>query len=304
MKKGLIKDMSSAEYHGLVDENEMYFSSSQLKVIVDDPEEFYKKYISRELPASQDNSAMDVGSYFHTAILEPHKLKEEFAIFTGKVRRGKEWDAFEEENKGKIILTNSMLEQAEILVKAVKDSPIAMSLLTKGNAELSLFTELEGLPVKVRFDYIVLGKDYSYIVDLKSTSGNVKNKFAVQTKVASLQYELSASLYIRAVNQHIANAKLPYAPVKDFYWIFASKDRGSSRTYLASEDHLKIGNKKVDEAIKLLKKYRANGWAFEDEMGICYPPQHQIDDWLTEREEVIPQQEIKQEKAINLLDEI
>ena len=63
--------------------------------MLEDPEKFYKEYITKEIPR-KEVSAFDVGTYFHTAILEPHLLEKECAVYPGAVRRGKEWDAFKE----------------------------------------------------------------------------------------------------------------------------------------------------------------------------------------------------------------
>ena len=85
----IIKNMSNADYHKQHAPEDHYYSSSQLKTILDDAETFKKKYITRELEDKSSNPVFDIGTYFHTAILEPHLLNEECAVFTGARRAGK-----------------------------------------------------------------------------------------------------------------------------------------------------------------------------------------------------------------------
>jgi len=286
--QGLYYDLSDVEYHAQQDSSEHYYSSTQLKDMVTDPELFYRKYITKEIE-KDSMAAFDVGSYYHCAILEPEKLDTAFAVFSGKVRRGKEWEDFQLANAGKTILTQTMKEEADNLITATKQSPIAMRILSNGTAEVSLFTELDGVKIKTRYDYLVLGKEYSYIADLKSTSGSVRSHHTIQGKIATLQYELSAALYIKAINKYITDNKLEYAPIEDFFLIFASKNQMSCKTYLLSSEQIKIGNAKIDLALKELKKYIANEWAFDDVIDIAYPPQYEIDNWLKVRKiELVP----------------
>lgn len=297
---GLIFDLPSDQYHG----QKGSYSSSQLKTMLEDPELFYKKYITKEM-AKEESSAFDTGTYFHCAILEPHRLNEECAVFTGVRRQGSAWDAFKLANAGKAILTNNDLEKAETLIKAVKESPIAMKYLLNSEVEVSAFidvyvfygqiytaitkesfgpvvhvlslngwtvtnTELDILQefavkirLKVRADSIRVGE--GIISDLKSTTGNCKSEHAVKEKVASYEYDLSASLYLDVFSASTGDV------YDTFAWIFASKDLGNCKTWLASEKQKQVGRIKWRKAVLLLARYLSTDWAFEDEVGICEP---------------------------------
>ena len=103
------------------------------------------------------------------------------------------------------------------------------------------------------------------ISDLKSTGGNCKNKHDIEAKVASYEYDLSASLYLDIFTA--ATGELYHT----FAWLFASKDMGNSKTWLASERQKIVGRYKWRNAVVLLAKYISEDWIFSDEIGIADP---------------------------------
>lgn len=302
-------ELSSEQYHGLGGT----FSSSQLKTMLEDPEIFYKKYITHEIPR-EDNPAFAVGTYFHTAVLEPEKLAEETAIFLGATRRGAAWEEFKELHKGKAIINKTEKETAERMVKAVNESPISMGFINTSTPEVSAFIEvyvlgkevftfkdgvcycllLTGwtptsldfdeddikdfgvkLVLKVRADS--LGKGTGTISDLKSTSGNVKKAHEMQSKIGSYNYDLSAALYLDIFT-------LVSGETYDkFVWIFASKDKEtpSAMSWVASDKNIMVGRAKWRKAVVLIAKYMATNWTFQDELGVLEPA-HYLMDWLQE----------------------
>ena len=304
---GIVKGdkLSSSEYHSM----KGTYSSSQLKTILEDPELFYEKYVNPKNKNEEQESisAFDIGTYFHTAILEPHKLQEETAIYP-KIRRGKDWEAFKELHKDKAIITSAELVQAETIVKAVKKSEIANLYLKDSESEVSAFAELfvyKGfiysngrvltitgwgarneagfelarsfgikLVLKVRAD--ALGKDF--ILDLKSTTGNVKNKHLMKTKVSAYSYDLSASLYLD-IFTIVTGVRY-----EKFILCFASKDYGNCQNYILSEKSKKIGRSKYMKAIILLADCIKNDWKFEETLENL-EPQFFENEWLDVSEE-------------------
>ena len=287
----LIYDLSSEDYHSAPDSS----SSSQLKDLLDDEDVFIKKYIEKSVEREHID-AFDVGTYFHTGILEPHKLKKDCVVYPGKVRRGKDWEVFKKKNKGKAIVTDGQKSQAEGLVKAVKNSPIAQEYLV-GKPEVSLFTEihishgkifapfygkvltidgwidgaLKKQPayktvIKVRAD--TLGDNY--ISDLKSTTGNAKSNKSMREKISYYHYDLSASLYL-----DMFGLLLP--DVEDFYWIFASKDMLNSRTYRASPNNKRVGRAKYMKALIKMADCAKNNWQSVDYLDMLEPLPHELE---------------------------
>ena len=301
--EGLISDMSSEAYHSFPNT----FSSSQLKTILEDPELFYRKYITKSIE-KEEMSAFDIGTFFHCAILEPEKLSMECAVYGG-VRRGKEWTTFKEANIGKAIITKSELESAETLIAAVKASTIAQSFLTKGQPEVSCFVSVyiyagdiyakgcvlksDGweriysgdftlamkagvkLVIKVRADLLGEG----FILDLKSTTGNCKSDHLMRSKISAYSYDLSASLYL---DMFTIGSELKY---DRFLWCFASKDYGNSKTYVASPNNVKIGRAKYKKALLLLADNITKNWVMEESLGVL-EPQFFENEWLSVKESV------------------
>lgn len=274
----LITDMSSELYHSTPDT----VSSSQLKDLLDNPEEFHHKYVSKKAEKLHID-AFDVGSYFHTAVLEPHKLTEDIVIYPGK-RFGSQWEAFKKKNRGKAICSPAMEKQAKKLVSAVKASKACRKWLKGGVSEASLFVRLvvadgriyakdhglilgmngwektKAVPkgteitVKVRADR--MNQEKGFIIDLKSTTGNAKSKSSMESKVKNYNYGLSAAFYMDIYN-------VIGLGIKTFVWIFASKDVGNAKPWKVGKNHILAGRAKWSEAIITLAENIENDWELD-----------------------------------------
>lgn len=293
----LIKGMSIDAYHGTADT----WSSSQFKDLLDDVDVFIKKHIEKAIPR-EENAAFDIGTYFHTGVLEPHLLGIECAVYPGKVRRGKDWESFKAKNKSKAIVTQAQKDQAEGLVRAVKNSPVAQEfldgtpevslfvrisivggriyapnfskVLTLGGWEYGLCTESGGhdMIVKVRAD--MLGENY--ISDLKSTTGNAKSNRSMREKISHYHYDLSAALYLDLFG-------LLKPDLSEFVWIFASKDFFNARSYRASEMNIRVGRAKYMKAMIRMADCALSGWQSVDYLDVLEPLQHELE-YLRERD--------------------
>lgn len=302
----LLTDLTSEEYHGMKGS----YSSSQLKTMLEDPELFYKKYITRET-AKEENAAFDVGTFFHTAVLEPHMVETECLVYPGAVRRGAEWEKFKAENAGKVIVSKTERETVRKLVAAVNDSPISMGYLKTSQPEVSIFVEVYviggeifgfrddvcycllsngwcpttldyeeddikefgvKLVLKARAD--ALDIERGIISDLKSTTGNAKDTSEMKNKVNSLNYELSAAYYLDVFTLGSG------VEFHTWNWIFASKDYGNARTYKATDKNIMVGRAMWKESIVLIAKYVSSEWQFYDSLGEIGPTSFKSDEWL------------------------
>ena len=292
----LIVDMSSEAYHGAMGT----WSSSQLKTVLEDEDLFIAKYIKRSV-AREEKDAFDLGTYFHTGVLEPHKIKSETAVFQG-VRYGKKWEEFKKANPGKTVVNEKQLELANQMIEAVNASPVSMQYL-QGKPEISLFIKLvifkgkifapdfgkvltsEGwektplrptkgyeIIMKVRAD--CLGADF--ISDLKSTSGHAKQEYSVRDSISKYRYDLSAALYLDMFS-------LVKPEVNKFIWIFASKSKLCAAPWIASERNIRIGRAKWSKAVMKIFHLEKANWEIVDYLRVAEPMPYE-DEWLREQE--------------------
>ena len=298
-------EISSKEYHA----QKGSYSSSQLKDILEDAEIFYKTHITREL-GKEHVAAFDVGTYFHTLVLEPDKIEEECAVYDG-VRRGKLWDSFLEKNPNKAILSPSQVLQAEAIAKVTLKSKVVREILEDSLPEVSAFLDiLVDVEAKeiytadlefilgidgwqwLGFDPVVLSEksiklrikaradallpELNSILDLKSTTGNTRNVFKVRKKISDYNYDLSASLYLDIFSMATG------VTYDKFLWTFASKDKLNVKTYSASRANIQVGRAKWKKAAIDIAKYEIKGWVFEDTIDILEPEMYQLE-WLKEK---------------------
>ena len=282
--EGVIYGMSDEDYHKQLSREEHFYSSSQLKTMLEDPQKFYEQYILGKKeptpPAMQD--AFDVGTVAHTAVLEPDKLKGSYVKFDG-TRKGKAWEEFQEKNEGKLILTKKMVEQANNAIKAIRKSAIAMNAFNdpNGQAEVSFFLEdFHGIRVKIRTDWLLSPS----IDDLKTTTGNVRDVVKIKNKIKQLNYDLSAALYVDVVNHCIDQFDLDIPYIQTFRWIFASKDKGGACQTYDAKAYLPMGRAKYLKAIELIKYHEANNWSFPEEVIALEPFAYEVGDWIKQPE--------------------
>lgn len=281
--EGLIYNLSDECYHKVLGPDEASYSSSQFKDAVNDIEYFYKKYISKEIVEEHGTVTLSnfaIGHAYHCLTLEPEKFDEGFAIFTGAVKRGKAYEDFLANSGDKKILSEKQLETAKFIAEASNRNTISKSIREDKDAkkEVSLFTELHGVRVKVRADLINFEK--GLIMDMKSTTGNPKDAKKIAQKISSLDYDLSAALYMDAFNEYLGKKGLPL--ITEWKFCFDSKDMGTSKVYTATEDMIKVGRAKYMKGLSLIKKYQANGWKFTDTDDLIDLPSWDKQDWLTE----------------------
>ncbi len=284
----IVEGIPSQEYHGL----KGTWSSSQLKKMNEDEELFHSLYIAGT-SEKEESAAFDIGTHFHTAVLEPHLVAQECAVFKG-VRRGKDWEKFKVDNAGKNIITESEFQTATSIIEAVRNSPVAMSYIQRGKPELSGFLKIlvyrdeifapgfnlrmtkfgwakntidvrpdrgTTLYLKARADS--MGSDF--ILDLKSTTGNAKNPHLMKSNVSKYQYDLSAALYLDIFSA------LTQKDLKAFIWTFASKDYRNCRSYQATDENIQIGRVKWTRAVKKLAACIQSDWQFYDTLWMLEP---------------------------------
>lgn len=254
---GIYTGISSADYHS----STFHYSSSVLKDVLKDPHKIYKIMFEGAPRENKSSDALELGSLLHTMILEPELIYEEFAFFDGASRRGNAWEVFKLENEGKMLMSASQKRIADDLILAFNASKIinfagkevsAPQLFTGGIAEESCFTEINGVPIKVRPDYRI-SKNKKLIIDLKTTGQTPNFIEDARELTLAADYHLSAALYVRALKELTGDDY-------EFYWVYLSKQDKRVNVYKCGEEMLKKGLTKVDKAINIILDWQKNGY--------------------------------------------
>ena len=116
MDKKIIEKLRQDEhYYG--DYGKQFLSNSDIHILLKNP-----RLLREDKPKT---SAMVIGGYFHTAILEPHKLKS-FKIIKSSTRNTK---VYKEMSGGEICLLQHEVDKIELMKEAVMDNKICRELI-------------------------------------------------------------------------------------------------------------------------------------------------------------------------------
>ena len=177
MNKEIINKLKQDEhYYG--DYGKQFLSNSDISVLLKNP-----SLLRKDKPKT---TAMVIGGYFHTAILEPNKLKS-FKIIQSSTRNTK---AYKEMSGGEICLLQHEVDKIELMQEAIMDNKICKELIN-GNVEYEVpgYTDILGNNWKGKAD--VINHDEKLIIDLKTTSDIDKFKWSA----SKFNYDSQAYIY-------------------------------------------------------------------------------------------------------------
>lgn len=176
-KENIIKKLKDdTHYYG--DFGKQYLSNSDISTLLKNPLAF-------GLP-SKPSSAFLVGGYFHTAILEPDKLKK-YKVIQATTRNTK---LYKEMSGGELCLLQHEVDMIEAMKDKLMNNQVCKGLIDSTN------TEYEVPGVQKLFKYMWKGKadiinhDDKLVVDIKTTADI--NKF----KSSAYRYNYDSQAYI------------------------------------------------------------------------------------------------------------
>ena len=153
-KEKIIEKLKQDEhYYG--DYGKQFLSNSDINILLKNPKLLHEE--------KQRTTAMVVGGYFHTAILEPDKLKR-FKIIDSSTRNTKK---YKEMSDGEICLLQHEVDKIELMTEVMMDNNICRGLI-KGNFEVPAVTEIFGNKWKGKAD--IVNHEEQLVIDLKTTS--------------------------------------------------------------------------------------------------------------------------------------
>ena len=256
MKSGIYKDVTNQEYHA-----DKALSSSKVKKLLTGTAASFKYHLDN--PESIESDALLRGSVLHAMLLEPLKFMDYFVFETSELKdktklaknggSKEDWDNLKKyAEHGKIPLVKyDMYKDCTGMRNSVQAHPWWKNIADHAVNEISLFSEIEGIPVKARYDSLL---DEKHIIDLK-TSKNVLNTASIQRSIVDYGYHLSAAMYIEV-------GKSLGLEVDGFTWAFVEINAPYSCRFVeASAKMLDVGR---DEFYKCLRKIKqcqeSNNW--------------------------------------------
>lgn len=251
----LILESTNDAYHA----DKTHLSSSGLKTLLKSAAQFHYEYVlgNRE---QIDKPAFVDGTLLHALILEPHKIMTDYAVFSGLRKAGKQYEAFKEAHKDKIVVSAAQMLRMQNLYRSYQALPSAIELLHGTLAEHSMVSAILDVPVKARADAISISR--RCIIDVKTTSLPSGRDIFAQT-VVDYSYQLSAALYCQIAYQ-------TYGTLFEFYWLVLSKDDGQCHIYKASTETLSMGSALVTQALVKYKKCLESGNWVDEACNISY----------------------------------
>jgi len=186
---------------------------------------------------SKPSAAFLVGGYFHTAILEPDKLKK-YRVIPSSTRNTK---VYKEMSGGELCLLQHEVDQIELLTEVMLENKICHDLIRLGNIiyEQPGITELEDLQWKGKAD--IVNHEEKLVIDLKTT-GDI-NRF----RSSAFRYNYDSQAYI-------------YSKLFGYEMVFIVIDKNTKQIGIfdCSTDFYESGKDKVQRASEQYKLFYKN----------------------------------------------
>jgi hypothetical protein len=217
-KKEIINRLKNDEdYYGSF--GKQYLSNSDIQTLLSNPLALHKDRVV--------SSAFLVGGYFHTAILEPDKLKK-YKIIKSSSRNTK---MYKELSGGEMCLLQDEVDRIELMLDKINSNKICVDLIRNGNVEYETpgVTELFGNKWKGKAD--VINHDDKVIIDLKTTNDLDSFRFSAK------KYNYDSQAYIYS---HLFGY--------EFMFIVVDKNTHQIGLFDCSTEFLERGRYKVEKA--------------------------------------------------------
>jgi hypothetical protein len=229
-EKVIEKLREDEHYYG--DFGKQYLSNSDIGTLLNNPLALGK--------ASEMRPAFLVGGYFHTAILEPEKLKN-FRVVESTTRNTK---AYKEISDGELCLLQHEVDKIEKLTDKVLANQICFDLIRSKNNEYEKpgITKLEGQFWKGKAD--IINHDEKLVVDLKTTADLQKFKYSAS------KYNYDSQAYI-------------YSKLFGYEMVFIAIDKNTEQIGIfdCSPEFYERGKDKVERAVQAYELfYKSEGF--------------------------------------------
>jgi hypothetical protein len=213
------------EYYNGIGRN--YLSNSDIGTLLNNPKMFGKK--------SEPSLAMLQGSYFHTACLEPFKLKD-FILIDASTRTTNIYkDACKEYNSNFLLLKKEAEEVDEMVIALRENKELSKLVWDNGiKYEVPILGEIQGLMWKGKCDVINGDK----IFDLKTTTSLDDFKYSAK----KYNYDSQVAVY-----EHLTGKKMSFIVI----------EKGTNRLgyFQVSDEFRESGWTKMAKAVDNYNKF-------------------------------------------------
>ena len=219
-KKQILKKLENDEdYYGEFGRN--YLSNSDISKLLNNPLAFGEP--------SEPNIHFLVGGYFHTAILEPDKLKK-YKVIQTSTRNTK---VYKELSEGEMCLLDHEVDKIELMRDRLLENDVCKDLIRGRNVEYEkpAIIELEDHMWKGKAD--IVNHDEELIIDLKTT-GDISR---FRSSAFKFGYDSQAYIYKKLFGY-------------DFMFIAIDKTSHQIGIFDCSQDFYRSGEDKVERAVE------------------------------------------------------
>lgn len=206
--------MSEAAYHARAE-----LSSTEARLLLDSPAKY--RWRKDNPPLIDPSDKFDVGSAVHTKVLGKgaEVVVLDFPDYRTKAAREARDEA--RENGQTPILADKYAE-IEAMAESVLAHPTARALFAQpGDTEVTVVSEVDGVPVRARFDFLPEQTDRRRIcVDLKTTREASFREF--ERAIASYRYDVQERWYLDALNAE--TGPMPVGMEPEFVFVTVEKE--------------------------------------------------------------------------------
>jgi hypothetical protein len=218
-QKVLEKLKLDENYYG--DFGKQFLSNSDIKTLLTNPLALGQQ--------SKPSPAFLVGGYFHTAILEPDKLKK-YKVIESSTRNTK---TYKEMSGGELCLLQHEVDQIELMKNKILENDVCRGLINGIDVEYEKpgLAELEGALWKGKAD--IVNHDEKLIIDLKTT----KDINAFKWSANRFNYDSQAYIYSKLFGY-------------EFVFIVIDKETHQIAVMDCSPEFYQSGKDKVERAVE------------------------------------------------------
>jgi len=224
-KKEILKKLKDDEhYYG--DFGKQFLSNSDINALINNPINFKKE--------TKPSTALVIGGYFHTCILEPNKL-DKYKIIPTTSRNTK---LYKELSDGDICLLEKEADEIALMRDKVLSIDLFKELIQEGKVEYEQpgIVELESLLWKGKAD--IVNHSQQLLVDLKTTS----NISSFHSSAYKFNYDSQAYIYSKMFGYELV-------------FIVIDKSTHQLGLFDCSEDFLQSGQNKVAKAAQAYNEF-------------------------------------------------